>query len=92
MYYYYNYYKSRRSVVKGPDVDLVFCVEAGGEGVPEAEVAAPVEETGKHFLLFYILQNHTYPCLQVYLRIFQNFSTCCLRTWVPLPEQGKLEE
>jgi hypothetical protein len=30
-----------------PDVDLVFCVEAG-EGDPEAEVAAPVEETGKH--------------------------------------------
>jgi hypothetical protein len=27
---------------------LFFCVEAGGEGDPEAEVAAPVEETGKH--------------------------------------------
>jgi hypothetical protein len=35
-------------VVKWPDVDLVFCVEAGGEEDPEAEVAPPVEETGKH--------------------------------------------
>jgi hypothetical protein len=35
-------------VVKWPDVDLLFCVEAGGEGVPEAVVASPVEETGKH--------------------------------------------
>ncbi len=35
-------------VVKWPDVDLLFCVEAGGEGDPEAEVSLPVEETGDH--------------------------------------------